>query len=813
MKKNKFVVLIVFLVVAFSARCVIASNSEPIVLNKIKQATQKNVSAEEHSGYMLLIDSLPNKSMRSDGLKKMAMLKRKYLQAIPLIDIVLLFESLVKRYPLENNERLIYQFSKVLEVSGRINEAYNSFNRLIKKYPKTEFYDKAQFHKAEILYAKKQYAKAENSYRIVIAFRKHDDKSTYYEQAVYKQGWAQFKQTHYVSAVNSFMHLLDLHIQNDGSQLKTKTESEKKFIEMVMQAINVSFVYQSGVISAYRYFSRNKREFEDQVFLSLAQFYQNNNNLADAVKTYHLFVSFNKTHLLSPIFLLNVIELYKKSGLIDLEIAAKKYFVQQYAIDNVYWGLHGPKKTSRQRLALNVNLYHLAKHYHRLAKKTLQRVYYREAQRWYRIWLTSFPNDSKVANMRFQLAEILNQNMQYDLAAIEYENVAYDYPNYEKSAQAGHSALLMHTKKEQKLTGFVKQQWHKYGVGRALRFAKQFPKHKESNYILARAEKDLKKITKQKAKTKNNEQQTIINSNVSVERVTYEAALAFMLSRDWAQAAIALEKIRVEYPEHVLIKEVIKQLALVYLELGDASKASLEFVKISFFPENINAQEEALWLAADLSEQAGDDKQAVMIYMAFIKRFSLPLTQSVEARQRLIELYERNEKYNEAGQWRTKLINADAKGERQRTERTRYLAANASFALAESAFEHYRKIELTFPLDKKLQLKRNMMNKVIGFYDRAASYNIADSLTASTYRIAQIYYDLALAIYRSERPKKLNEKKLKKYNALLKQKATPYERKAIEFHKLNLSYVKPDKYTVWSNKSLQQLKKLPKNLQ
>lgn len=98
------------------------------------------------------------------------------------------------------------------------------------------------------------------------------------------------------------------------------------------------------------------------------------------------------------------------------------------------------------------------------------------------------------------------------------------------------------------------------------------------------------------------------------------------------------------------------------------------------------------------------------------------------------------------------------------------------------------------------------MDKALKAYGRAASYKVPEVLTAATYRIAEIYQDLGLAIYNSERPIRLNEEELEQYDILLEEKAYPFEEKAIEFHELNVSRFADGLQGVWIWKSLEQLK-------
>ena len=69
-----------------------------------------------------------------------------------------------------------------------------------------------------------------------------------------------------------------------------------------------------------------------------------------------------------------------------------------------------------------------------------------EAARWYRDYLTSFPDDPDSAATNYLLAEALFESHQYAEAAAEYEHTAYDYPKDAKSATAGYAALVAYQK-------------------------------------------------------------------------------------------------------------------------------------------------------------------------------------------------------------------------------------------------------------------------------------------------------------------------------------------------------------------------------
>jgi len=745
---------------------------------KQEQARKKIITVEV-KGFSYLLQALSNDALRMEGQKKLAALKIKYANTkqLPLTSIDLMFKSLIEDFPLQQHDQLMLDLSKKYEDVFAKDMALKTLDNLIVLYPQVNFLDEIQFRRGNILYELRQYLKAEQAYKLVIDYRN----SAYYEQAVYQQGWSQFKQTHYHLALNSFMHLLDVHSRDGDLVFKSMSAEEKQFIDDVVRSINLSFDSLAGPVSARNYFSKKqKRKYEYHVFVSLADFYQQRNSISDAVKTYQLFVSLNEQHIKSPIFLLKIMRMYKEAGFDDAFLDAQKDFVLRYSASHVYWRLHPKSKTRKSFNELKKNIEQLANRYYFLAKHSNKASDYRQAQRWCRLYLLSFPDAVNAWSIRQQMAESLQLNQLYELAALEYERIAYDYKKRSGSSRAAYSALLMYEKRLAELSGFEKKYWYKLLMDSAQRFVTIFPEHAKASSIRSGI---------------------INNMYVNGE---YDKAFSFFGAREWQNAADAFESFREVNAQQKLQSEVTKKLAQVYLELGDLKKAITEYQQVSFLSDVGNHQIDALWLAAELAEVVSD-KQAIKIYTRFISRFPFPLQRSMEARQRLIEVLERSGDSIQAAQWRVQLVNADAKGGGFRTDRSRYLAAKSRLKLAQPLEERYRNASLYAPLSESLKIKKDLMNEVVSAYKMAASYKVPEVLTAATYRIAEINMNLSEAIIHSEMPAGFNENKQKQYDVLLNKKAQPYKDKAIYFYEVNVSRLKDGLDDGWVRKSIERL--------
>jgi len=215
-----------------------------------------------------------------------------------------------------------------------------------------------------------------------------------------------------------------------------------------------------------------------------------------------------------------------------------------------------------------------------------------------------------------------------------------------------------------------------------------------------------------------------------------------------------------------------------------------------------------LWQAALLYQENKRQKDAVRLYNKYIKAYPKQLPESMEARFYLAEHYKKQRDAKRWGYWLREIIKLDHAAGKARTDRTRYLAAQATLVLSKPRLTAYRKVHLKIPLKKSLKKKKSRMQKAIKAYERAIAYQVAEVTTAATYQIAEVYNDFARALMKSQRPRGLSGEELEQYDLLLEEQAFPFEEKAIDIHAANFKYTADGLYDQWIKKSHQQLIKL-----
>ena len=191
-----------------------------------------------------------------------------------------------------------------------------------------------------------------------------------------------------------------------------------------------------------------------------------------------------------------------------------------------------------------------------------------------------------------------------------------------------------------------------------------------------------------------------------------------------------------------------------------------------------------------------------------VARYPNPLSESIEARFRLLEIAEQTGNTEERTRRLQDLVYVDATAGSQRSDRTKFLAATASIELAEPVRRRFEVMRLNQPLAESMKLKRSLMEDAIKVYTDATNYGVAEVTTAATFRLGEVYERFADDLMASERPADLDELALEEYEFLLEEQIYPFEEKAIDLYKTNTDRVVDGVWDEWIEQSFSKLAEL-----
>ena len=285
----------------------------------------------------------------------------------------------------------------------------------------------------------------------------------------------------------------------------------------------------------------------------------------------------------------------------------------------------------------------------------------------------------------------------------------------------------------------------------------------------------------------------------------YDAAAALIQLEDWDRTADVLKAFRINFPNHKLQPDVTKKIAFVYRSAGKLELAAAEYERIEREAKDDDVRRGALIIAAELYLDTGSQMKELAVYNRYVGFFPKPLEPALEIYSKISKVYKT---LGDEGRYLStlkKIVSMDSSAGAGRTDRTRYLAANAALVITEPLYHKFAAIKLAQPLKKTLRLKKNAMKTARTAFAKLIDYEVADVTAAVTYYFAEMYYDFSRALMTSERPTNLNELEMEQYELALEDQIYPFEEKSIDVHKKNIELLYGGIYSIWIDKSITKL--------
>ena len=410
------------------------------------------------------------------------------------LEAIALYDQILATYPsYPHNDQVLYQKSRAFDELGRVDEAIAVMERLIAEYPNSKRIDEVQFRRGEYFFTRRKYLEAEASYS---AITKIGAGSEYYELALYKLGWTFYKQDLLEEALREYTALLDYKVSIGYDFDHAKDEDDERRIADTYRVISLSFSSLGGPEIVGQYFATNgHRSYEDRIYSHLAEFYFEKLRYQDAAAAYQAFVALYPLHKVSPHFSMRVVQIYEAGNFAKLVLESKKEFAASYGLQSEYWRHFDVDDSPEVLSYLKDNLEDLASHYHALYQDAEfsdeKPASFQEASRWYRAYLTSFPEDPGTPAINHRLADLLLEHEDFGDAAREYERTAYDYPAHERAPAAGYAAIYAHRKAQKRAVGAEQAVARREAVASTLKFVDAFPDHEHAAAVMGAAVDDL----------------------------------------------------------------------------------------------------------------------------------------------------------------------------------------------------------------------------------------------------------------------------------------------------------------------------------
>jgi TolA-binding protein len=465
------------------------------------------------------------------------------------LEAIELYDQLLETYPnYPHNDQVLYQKARAFDELGRSDEAIGVIERLIAQYPHSRYIDEVQFRRAEYFFIRKNYFEAEQAYA---AITQKGASSDYYELALYKLGWALYKQELHEEALKEYIALLDYKVSNGYDFDQSEDEAAERRVADTYRVISLSFSNIGGPEAVEQYFAVNgHRSYEDRIYSHLGEFYLEKLRYNDAAAAYQTFVGLHPLHRSAPHFSMRVVEIYEAGDFPILVLESKKAFAASYGLQSEYWKHFDVEAAPEVLSYLKKDLEDLATHYHALYQAPElpeeKAANFEEALHWYRAYFASFSQDVEAPAVNQRMADLLLENENFGDAAREYERTAYAYPGHAKAAAAGYAAIYAHREHEKVARDAERSAARRDAVTSTLRFVDAFPDHEHAAVVMGAAVDDLYDMREFDSAIATGQRliEAYPDADPSIRRSAWVAiAHSFFDISDFAQAEQAYERV------------------------------------------------------------------------------------------------------------------------------------------------------------------------------------------------------------------------------------------------------------------------------
>lgn len=333
-----------------------------------------------------------------------------------------LLTASLKEFPdASNSDETRYQLARVLEQLGAVRESQEVLAELSRRHPNSRHYPEVQFRLAETFFARADYLAAEDAYSEVLL---NDSQRSFHERALFKRGWARYKQALYMEAIDDFIAALRSHPNNDSRAI---LEDKASDLDEYYRGLGLAFVNLEDLSLLQTYFAHSAdQETLYLVYRAISNIYLQQERYSDAAGILQRFARLNPNSVSRPLAELQIVNIWRDGGFRTLYMEAIEAFYEDYHPAHNYWQQRRGLEHELVSEALRHTARELARYYHAEFKRSKSGSDFAIAERWYQIHLEHYSRYAQQDRIYIGLAELLAADHKHDQALHYFELAAYD---------------------------------------------------------------------------------------------------------------------------------------------------------------------------------------------------------------------------------------------------------------------------------------------------------------------------------------------------------------------------------------------------
>jgi tetratricopeptide (TPR) repeat protein len=348
------------------------------------------------------------------------------------------YRIVLKKFPTSDLIHAVrYGLAWCYNDQGMFDSAITCMETLVGTCPASPYAPQAWMYIGEYMFDHVKLDSALKAYQSVMKY----PESEWFDKALYKLAWTQYRLSNPEKAIGSFLALVDL---GEGSRLG-KTLLEKESIDYIAISFSeTDATGQKGLDRATKFVNRfGDRLKGAQILHRLAEIFKEQGRFDMAQKTYATLLRMYPENKNSPLVEAELLAVLEKSNSTeDANLNRIEYF-NKYNKNSAWAKMQEDPSTRRFGDSLAAKLlYDASVSYHQLALQKNDSAIYGAAMENYEAFITNYPLLPQAGECHYNLAEIMFSMGNYTQAAEEYITVSKRYPGSKYKETAAWNAIV-----------------------------------------------------------------------------------------------------------------------------------------------------------------------------------------------------------------------------------------------------------------------------------------------------------------------------------------------------------------------------------
>lgn len=319
-----------------------------------------------------------------------------------------------------NRDETLYQLARILDQLGEADESAAALAELAAQHPKSRHYPEVQFRLAESAFVRADYLTAEDAYSEVLFT---DERRDFYERALFKRGWARYKQGLYTEAIDDFLAAIKVHPNKDLRVLLQGSSSE---LNEYYRGLGLALANFQDLALLQFYFAEGDEEYLYPAYLAISNVYLEQERYSDAAATLQRFAELNPDATSRPLAELQILNIWRRGSFMNRYLDAVDTVYQNYHPDHSFWEGRGSIEREIVAAALREIALEQANYFHAAFANSNNDTDFSQAERWYEIYLKHYSNYARQDKVYTAFAELLAARQLHSRALHYFELAAYD---------------------------------------------------------------------------------------------------------------------------------------------------------------------------------------------------------------------------------------------------------------------------------------------------------------------------------------------------------------------------------------------------